>query len=110
MMIAGVLYAMAGIVYIMRFGSIDPTTGPDFLLPAYAAAFLGSARLSDGRFSVVGAVVATCLVAYASSGLVQLGLQYSGDIFNGVVLVGAVGLNELLRRSFRSSTKSSSEG
>jgi ribose transport system permease protein len=106
LVVAGVLSALGGVVLVARFGSIDPTTGPGFLLPAYAAAFLGTAILSDGRFTVVGTVVATYLVAYAGSGLVALGYTYSGDIFNGVVLVGAVSLNAVLRRHHRSSAKS----
>jgi ribose transport system permease protein len=106
LIIAGVLSALGGVVLISRFGSIDPTTGTGFLLPAFAAAFLGSSILSDGRFTIVGAAVATYLVAYAGSGLVALGYAYSGDIFNGVVLVGAVALNEFLRRHHRSSVRS----
>jgi len=105
LMVASVLAALGGVVLISRFGSIDPTTGSGFLLPAYAAAYLGSSILSDGRFSVVSAVVATYLVAYAGSGLVELGYTYSGNIFNGVVLVGAVGLNEFLRRHFGAAAK-----
>jgi len=95
---AGAIAALGGILYTTRFGSVDPSIGPGFLLPAYAAAFLGSSILSDGRFSVIGSVVATFLVAYAQSGLQIMGLNFAAQIFNGIVLVAAVALNEGLRR------------
>ena len=36
----------------------DPTVGPGYLLPAYAAAFLGSTQFHGGRFNVWGSVIA----------------------------------------------------
>ena len=102
---AGVLAAIGGVVFTTRFGSVDPTIGPGYLLPAYAAAFLGSSILSDGRFSVIGTIIAMFLVAYAQSGLLQLGLNFAEQIFNGVVLVAAVALNEGLRRRVRKVAK-----
>lgn len=95
----GILAALAGIVLTARMGSADPTVGPDLLLPAFAAAFLGSSILSDGRFSLVGTVLATFLIAFAASGLDALGLSPGvKPIFNGAVLVGAVALTAYLRR------------
>ena len=95
---AGGLAALGGIMFSTRFGSVDPSIGPGFLLPAYAAAFLGSSILSDGRFSVVGTIIATFLVAFAQSGLLIMGLNFAAQIFNGIVLVAAVAINEELRR------------
>jgi ribose transport system permease protein len=106
LVLAGVLSALGGVVFTARFGSVDPTSGSGYLLPAFAAAFLGTAILSDGRFSIFGTFLATYLVAFAGSGLLQLGLQYSGDVFNGIVLIGAVTLNELLKRRSRSAARS----
>jgi ribose transport system permease protein len=95
----GVLASFGGLMLTARFGSADPTSGPDFLLPAFAAAFLGSSILSDGRFTVVGSVVATYLIAFALNGLDVMGLSAGiKPIFNGAVLVGAVALTEELRR------------
>ena len=102
---AGLLAAAGGVVFTTRFGSVDPTIGPGYLLPAYAAAFLGSSILSDGRFSVIGTVIAMFLVAYAQSGLLILGLNFAEQIFNGVVLVAAVAVNETLRRRVKKIVK-----
>jgi ribose transport system permease protein len=95
----GMLSAAGGMVLAARFGSADPTSGPSYLLPAFAAAFLGASTLSDGRFHVVGTAIGAFLVAYGANGLQVLGLEpFATDIFNGVVLVLAVALTEYLRR------------
>ncbi len=93
------LATIAGIVLLARFGSADPNTGPELLLPAFAAAFLGSSIANDGRFIVVGAIIATFFVAFAQNGMELLGLSPGvKPIFNGLVLVAAVGLSQQLRR------------
>jgi ribose transport system permease protein len=94
-----VLAVVAGLLASARFGSADPSSGPDLLLPAFAAAFLGSAILSDGRFTVVGSLLAASLIVYAANGLDVAGVNAAiQPMFNGAVLVGAVALTEFLRR------------
>jgi ribose transport system permease protein len=101
------LAAVAGIMLVSRFGSADPTTGPDLLLPAFAAAFLGSSILSDGRFTVVGAILATFLIAFATDGLQVAGASTAVQpIFQGAVLVAAVAITEMLRRRQRTTPSS----
>ncbi|MEV4420144.1 ABC transporter permease [Patulibacter sp. NPDC049589] len=94
-----VLAALAGLLASARFGSADPAAGPDLLLPAFAGAFLGSAILSDGRFTVVGSLLAASLIVLATNGLDVMGVNFAvKPMFNGAVLVGAVALTEYLRR------------
>lgn len=95
----GMLAAAGGMVLASRLGSAEPTTGPSYLLPAFAAAFLGASTLSDGRFHVIGTAIGAFLVAYGANGLQVMGLEpFATNIFNGVVLVLAVALTEYLRR------------
>lgn len=97
--VGSLLASVGGVIFLARYGSADPSTGMDMLLPAFAAAFLGSSILSDGRFNVLGTVLATFLIAYASNGIEVLGLDAGvKPIFNGAVLVGAVAVTSLLRR------------
>ncbi|WP_214104358.1 ABC transporter permease [Acrocarpospora catenulata] len=106
---AGTVAAIGGVIMTARFGSADPTTGPGLLLPAYAAAFLGSSILSDGKFTVVGTIIATFLVAFAQNGIDVLGLSAGvKPIFNGFVLAAAVALSEGLRRRGRRLVRSGS--
>ena len=68
------------------------TTGPDFLLPAFAAALLGATSVRPGRVNVWGTVIAVMLLAVAVAGLQQLGAKFYVEyLFNGGMVLIAVG-------------------
>jgi ribose transport system permease protein len=68
------------------------TTGPDFLLPAFAAALLGATSVRPGRVNVWGTVIAVMLLATAVAGLQQLGAHFYVEyLFNGAMVLIAVG-------------------
>lgn len=88
--IAGVLAAFAGILQTGRNGSATPTAGASFLLPAFAAAFLGSVTLRRGAFHVAGTIIGVYLIATGSLGFVLLGAPfYTQQLFAGLVLIAA---------------------
>lgn len=90
---SGVIAAFAGIVLGVRLGVAQTAIGPDFLLPAFAAVFLGSTTIRPGRVNVIGTLVAVFVIAVVSAGMAQLGAQFFIDpMFNGIMLVGSVGL------------------
>jgi ribose transport system permease protein len=91
--------ALAGVVTMMQAGSGSPSVGPELLLPAFAAVFLGSTTIIPGRFNVVGTVVGILLLAVGVSGLQQLGAEYYVvPLFNGGVLLVAVALSRILAK------------
>ena len=74
-------------------GTGDPTIGPRYLLPAFAAAFLGSTQFRGGRFNVWGTVLAVYVLAIGVKGLQLAGAPiWIPDLFNGVALLLAVGM------------------
>jgi len=84
---------LAGVLNTASQGSADPSVGPEFLLPALAAAFLGSTTIRPGRFNVLGTVASILLLAVGFNGLSQLGApQWVSPVFDGAVLIVAVGL------------------
>lgn len=96
--IAGTLAAFAGIIQTARNGSATPTAGATFLLPAFAAAFLGSVTLRRGEFHVPGTVIGVYLIATGSLGFVLLGAPfYTQQLFAGVVLIVATAGSRFLR-------------
>jgi ribose transport system permease protein len=90
--------AVAGVVYVGTTGSADAGSGAGFLLPAFAAAFLGSTTLSVGRFNPWGTLIAVYFLVTGISGLQLMGAQqYVQELFYGGVLVIAVILSKIVR-------------
>jgi len=90
---SGVIASVAGVLVVAKIGSVSPDIGPPYLLPAFAACFLGITQLKPGRFNVWGTVLALYLLATGVKGLQLVGGQlWITDLFNGVALVGAVSL------------------
>src|SRR6201999_2247618 len=68
--------------------------GGTLLLPAFAAAFLGSTQLIPGRFNVWGTLLAIFVLATGVQGLQLVsGASWLNDLFNGVALIIAVALS-----------------
>jgi ribose transport system permease protein len=98
--LTGMISAFAGVVFVANVGSGQPGIGDQFLLPAFAATFLGATTITPGRFNVWGTVIAVYLLAVGLAGLQHAGAPfYAEPIFNGAALLVAVGLSTVLRRS-----------
>jgi ribose transport system permease protein len=99
---SGFLAGATGIVLASTLGSGSPSAGSPYLLPAFAAAFLGATQLKQGRFNAGGTIIAVLLLG---TGVTGLGLanapQWAGDMFVGVVLIAALALTGLQRRNTR---------
>ena len=95
---SAVMASAAGIVYAGVLGSADPSSGLNFLLPAFAAAFLGATTIMPGRFNPWGAIVATYFLATGITGLSMLGIPlWVTNVFNGGALIIAVVVSQLTR-------------
>jgi len=90
--VSGVLASIAGALYTARQGSFTPMFGTSFLLPAFAAAFLGSVTLRRGAFHIVGTVIGVFLIGTGTTGLlITGGPTYTQQLFAGAVLILATG-------------------
>lgn len=91
--VAGALSSWAGVLGVGQLGAADPSVGASYLLPAFAAAFLGATTIKPGRFNSWGTVVATYLLIAGVTGLELLGASsWANQVFNGGALVIAVTL------------------
>ena len=101
MVASGVLCAIAGILLSARQGGVaQANIGPDFLLPALAAAFLGSTTIRPGRVNAWGTLLGVTITTIGISGLQQLlpGRFYLEPLFNGLTLVAAIVIASLASR------------
>ncbi len=97
--VSGVISAFAGVLYVGTLGSADPTSSLSFLLPAFAAAFLGATTIMPGRFNPIGSIAAVYFLVTGITGLQLLGVQtFVQQLFYGGALVLAVALSQLARR------------
>lgn len=88
--LSGTVSGIAGVFYSSQNGP-SLTFGSALLLPAYAAAFLGSTQIKPGRFNVWGALIAVYVLATGVRGLsLVTNVQWLNDMFNGVALIAAV--------------------
>jgi ribose transport system permease protein len=60
---------LAGVLYAGTIGGADPSSGTSFLLPAYAAAFLGATSIVPGRFNPWGSILAVYFLVTGVTGL-----------------------------------------
>ena len=95
---SGLMGAIAGVLYVGTTGAADPSSGLTFLLPAFAAAFLGATTINPGRFNPWGAMISVYFLVTGITGLSILGVStFVQDLFYGGALVIAVTLSQIVR-------------
>ena len=102
-LVASAVFAgVAGVLYAGTLGGADPSSGLDFLLPAYAAAFLGATAIVPGRFNPWGTIVAVYFLVTGVTGLQLVGVEsFVQQLFYGGALIVAVVLSRLAREFTR---------
>ena len=98
LVVSGIIGGMAGVIYVGTTAAADPSSGLTFLLPAFAAAFLGATSVNPGRFNPWGAMISVYFLVTGITGLSILGVStFVQDLFYGGALVIAVMLSQLVR-------------
>jgi len=97
--IAGGLSALAGLLLASRLGSVQHTIGDPFLLPAYAAVFIGTTASPTGAPTVIGTLLGVAITGVMANGMTIVGVEpFVQRILTGLLILVAV----LLRRVGRS--------
>jgi ribose transport system permease protein len=93
LIISAVVASIGGVLMTSTLSAGDPTVGESFLLPVFAACFLGATQFTPGRFNVPGTLVATYMLATGVTGLQLAGAEFwVTDLFNGAVLILALAI------------------
>jgi ribose transport system permease protein len=100
LVVSGTLAGATGIVLASILGSGSPTAGNPYLLPAFAAVFLGATQLKNGRFNSGGTIIAILLLGTGTTGLALAAApQWSQAMFVGVVLIASLAVTGIQRRT-----------
>lgn len=96
---SAVFASLGGVLLASQFGSTQAQSGSPYLLPAFAAAFLGSTQFKR-RFNVWGAVLAVFVLQSGVKGLqlAGVGTTWIEALFFGVALIVAVGFSSYRKR------------
>ncbi len=99
MIISAVFASIGGVLLASQFGSTQAQAGVPYLLPAFAAAFLGATQFKR-RFNVWGALLAVFVLQSGVKGLqlAGVGSTWIESLFFGVALVVAVGFSTFRKR------------
>ncbi|MFT4288519.1 ABC transporter permease [Nocardioides sp.] len=97
--VGSAIAGLGGVILVASVGGYDSTVSANYILPTFAAVFLGTAVVRPGQFNALGTLVAIYFLATGIIGLQMLG--YSGwveNVFYGAALVLAVSVATTIRR------------
>jgi ribose transport system permease protein len=90
---------IAGVIVTAISSSAQPVGGEGYLLEAFAAVFLGATVLGKGKPHLLGTLIGVFFLYMVDSGMNMVGFPFAArHIFQGLVLIIAVGANALLNR------------
>lgn len=87
---------VVGVLLVSLTGQYTPNIGTSYLLPSYAAVFLGAAAFRPGQFNIAGTVLGVLLLGVIQSGLTLLEFEtFLINLVQGAILIAAVLLSQL---------------
>ena len=101
-MLEGLLAALAGIVLLSRVNSGQPRAGTGYEFDIITAVLLGGVSIFGGVGRVTGVIVGVVLMGVLSNGMILLNIEeFTQQIVKGLVLLAAVGFDQLTKRKRR---------
>jgi ribose/xylose/arabinose/galactoside ABC-type transport system permease subunit len=93
--LSGGLAGLAGMLFMARINSGDPTAGITYELTAITAAIIGGTNLFGGRGSILGTMIGALIMGVLQNGLNLLAVQsYYQQMAIGAVLIFAVFIDQ----------------
>lgn len=101
--ITGLLAGLAGLILTSQLRAASPVAGLGLELAVVAAVILGGASLTGGRGTVIGTILGVLILGTLNNGLTITNISsFWQEVVGGVVLIVAVGLDQLRLRLGRS--------
>jgi ribose transport system permease protein len=99
--IGGAATGLAGVLlFVYLAGTGDPTSAQGLELQVIAAVVIGGGSLSGGEGTVLGTLIGCLIMAVLANGCFHANISDSSrDVFIGIIIIAAVTLDRLRRRS-----------
>jgi rhamnose transport system permease protein len=106
--VCGLLAGMAGIMWVMEFGTINGTAATGATLAIVAAVVVGGVNTLGGSGTLAGAAIGALFLGFIANALILVGLsQFWLQAIYGVVILVAIASDQVIRRSVqRANTRS----
>lgn len=97
--LSGAMAGLAGLLFMARVNSGDPTAGINYELTAITAAIIGGTNLFGGRASILGTMIGALIMGVLQNGLNLLAVQpFYQQMAIGGVLILAVYIDQFQAR------------
>ena len=98
-MLTGAAAALSGLLSAARFSSATSSAGTGMELLVIASVIIGGTSLFGGSGSILGTAIGTLMMTIIKNAMVILRIDvYWQDLVVGIVIIAAVGLDQLRRR------------
>jgi ribose transport system permease protein len=102
----GTLSGAVGVVLASTIQTGSPDVGTSYLIPVFAAAFLGATQFKRGRFNAWGTVLAVLLLGTATEGLgLATSAAWAPNVLTGLILIVALAITGTQRRNLKSQAR-----
>ena len=106
--VCGLLAGLAGVMWVMQFGTINGTAATGASLAIIAAVVVGGVNTLGGSGTLAGAAIGALFLGFIANALILVGLsQFWLQAIYGLVILIAIASDQLIRRSVqRANTRS----
>jgi rhamnose transport system permease protein len=97
--LCGLLAGVAGVMWVMQFGTINGTAATGVVLAVVAAVVVGGVNIFGGSGTVAGAAIGAIFLGFVANALILVGLsQFWLQAIYGVVILVAVSADAFIAR------------
>jgi ribose transport system permease protein len=97
--LSGALCAIAAILQVSRFGSVQLSIGDDWMLTSFVVPVLGGTLLSGGKVNVIGTFLGGILMVLINNAIVLWGVSsYATNAAVGLILLMAYEVDRMRKR------------
>jgi len=103
--VCGLLAGVAGVLYVMEFGTINGTSATGLVLAVVAAVVVGGVNIFGGSGTLAGAALGALFLGFIANALILVGLsQFWLQAIYGLVILLAVSADAIIIRRIQRAT------